>query len=89
VSFRAAEPAIWFDAHATVTRVVHGRRTRDSGPSVGLQFDSLSAVSHLILRGYLRSFPRPPALREPPPALVAKSEDYAGNVRSILEQRSS
>jgi hypothetical protein len=87
VSFKAAEPAIWFDTHATVTRVVCGRRTRDSGRAVGLRFESLSAVAHVILRGHLRNFPRPPPLREPPHALVAKSEDYAGIVRIILEER--
>ncbi len=87
VSFKTAQPAIWFDAHAKVTRVVQGRRKLDPGPSVGLRFDALSAVAHLILRGHLRNFPRPPALREPPAALAAKSEDYAGVVRSILEGR--
>ena len=87
VSFKAAEPAIWFDTHATVTRVVHGRRTPDSGRAVGLRFASLSAVAHVILRGHLRNLPRPPPLREPPPALVAKGEDYAGILRSILGER--
>ncbi len=87
VSFKAAEPAIWFDTHATVTRVVRGHRRSDSGRAVALRFDSLSAVAHVILRGHLRKFPRPPPLREPPPSLVAKSEDYAGIVRSILEER--
>jgi hypothetical protein len=87
VSFKAAEPAIWFDARATVTRLVRGRRARDSGPALAMRFESLSAVAHLILRGHLRNLPRPPPLREPPAALVAKSEDYAGIVRDILEER--
>ena len=87
VSFKAAEPAIWFDTHATVTRVVHGRRTGDSGHAVGLRFESLSAVAHVILRGHLRNLPRPSPLREPPQALVAKSEDYAGTLRSVLGER--
>jgi hypothetical protein len=84
VSFKAAEPAIRFDAHATVTRVVRGRRGSDCGPAVGLQFESLSAVAHMILRGHLRKLPRPPPLRELPSALVPKMMDYAGIVRSIL-----
>ena len=86
VSFKAAEPAIWFDTHATVTRVVHDRRTCDSGRAVGLRFESLSAVARVILRGNLRNCPRPPPLREPPLTLVAKGEDYAVIVRNILEE---
>ncbi len=87
VSFKAAQPAIWFDARATVTRVVRGRRKGDTGAAVGLRFESLSAVAHLILRGYLRNLPRPDARREPPSALMAKGDDYAGIVRGILEGR--
>ena len=89
VSFKAAQPAIWFDARATVTRVVRGRRKGDAGSAVGLRFESLSAVAHLILRGYLRSLPRPVARREPPSALQVKGDDYAGIVRGILEGRST
>jgi c-di-GMP-binding flagellar brake protein YcgR len=86
VSFKAAMPAMWFDTHATVTRVVHDRRTRDSGRAVGLRFDSLSAVSHLILRGHLQNSPRPPSLREPRRAAVANRQDYASIVRNILAE---
>jgi len=74
---------------ATVTRVVRGRRKGDAGSAVGLRFESLSAVAHLILRGYLRSLPRPVARREPPSALQVKGDDYAGIVRGILEGRST
>jgi hypothetical protein len=84
VSFKAAEPAIWFDTLATVTRVVHGRRAHDARRAVGLRFESLSAVARVILRGHLRCFPRPAPQREPPRALAAKSEDYASIVRSLL-----
>jgi hypothetical protein len=88
VSFKVGQPAIWFDTHATVTRVVQGRRAQDSGHAMGLRFESLSAVSHLILGGQLRYLPRPPSRREPRQRqpLDAKSEDYAGVVRSILEE---
>lgn len=89
VRFRAAEPALWFDTHAMVTRVVHGRRTGDSGRAVALQFESLSAVSHVILRGHLRNVPRSPPLRARPTAFAAKSADYAGALRSILDDRTS
>jgi len=89
VSFKAAQPAMWFDARATVTRVVRGRRKGDSGSAVGVRFESLSAVAHLILRGYLRNLPRPACLREPPSALVTRSDDYAGIVRRIVEGRST
>jgi hypothetical protein len=84
VRFKAAEPAIWFDTHAIVTRVVHGRRAGDAGRAVGLRFESLSAVARVILRGNLRSFPRPAPQREQPPALAGRGEDYAGMVRSLL-----
>jgi hypothetical protein len=85
VSFKAAQPAIWFDARARVTRVVRGRRKGDAGSAVGLRFESLSAVAHLILRGYLRNLPRPDPRREPPSALAARGDDYAGVVGRILD----
>jgi hypothetical protein len=87
VSFKAAQPAIWFDTRATVTRVVQGRRACDSGHAVGLRFESLSAVAHMILRGNLRRLPRPPSRREPPRrGHHPNREDYASIVRSILEE---
>ena len=89
VSFKTAEPAVWFDTRATVTRVLHDRRAFDFGRAVGLRFESLSSVSHLILRGNLRKLPRPLPLRDPPSRLAAKGEDYAGIVRSILEGRAA
>jgi hypothetical protein len=57
VSFRATELGIWFEAQATVARVVEGRRPGDVGRALGLEFKTLPAVSRLILRGHLRKIP--------------------------------
>jgi PilZ domain len=92
VSFQATELPIWFDTMAKVTRVVEGRRPGDSGRrAIGLHFETLPAVSRLILRGHLRRFPATFATREPPLhlSLPARSEsrDYARIVKDIWEGR--
>ena len=87
VSFMATELPIWFDTEATVTRIVQGRRPGDLGRALGLRFDSLPAVSRLILRGHLRRHPAAPAQREPPIELAKKDTDYARIVKDILEGR--
>jgi hypothetical protein len=96
VSFQATELPIWFDTCATVTRVVQGRRPSDGGRALGVHFDTLPAVSRLILRGYLRRMPLAEPMREPPMELASawsgrgpKTTDYAGIVRRILEQQPS
>jgi hypothetical protein len=96
VSFQATDLPIWFDTCATVTRIVHGRRPRDGGRALGVHFDTLPAVSRLILRGYLRRLPLVDPMREPPLDIATlwsargpKATDYAGIVRSILEQAPS
>src|SRR5215470_7694910 len=38
VSFRSERVGRWFDAEATVARVVHGRREGDAGLSIGVAF---------------------------------------------------
>jgi hypothetical protein len=90
VSFQATELPIWFDTCATVTRVVQGRRPGDPGRALGIHFDTLPAVSRLILRGFLRRHPMVRASREPP-IDVARAEpagevDYADAVRRILDE---
>jgi hypothetical protein len=86
VSFQATELPIWFDTLASVTRIVEGRRPGDPGRALGLRFQTLPAVSRLILRGHLRKLPLAPAQREPPLSLlVAKDPDYAGIVKDIWE----
>jgi hypothetical protein len=91
VSFQATELPIWFDTCATVTRIVQGRRPTDGGRALGVHFDTLPAVSRLILRGHLRSQPRTQAQREPPlDAAGARDDanvDYAETVRRIYEAR--
>jgi hypothetical protein len=87
VSFMATELPIWFDTQATVTRIVQGRRPGDVGRALGLRFDSLPAVSRLILRGHLRRHPVAEAQRQPPLELSRKDPDYAQVVQNILEGR--
>jgi hypothetical protein len=87
VSFQATELPIWFDTFGTVTRVVHGRRPGDPGRALGVRFETLPAVSRLILRGYLRRMPPAPATREPPPDLIDERIDYAGMLRPLLLER--
>lgn len=84
VSFRASEPLLWFETRATVRRIVEGRRPGDGGRAVGLHFDSLPAVSRLILRGHLRKLPQPQPHRSVPHELVPARVDYAGDVTRIL-----
>lgn len=87
VSFQATELPIWFDACAKVTRVVEGRRPGDGGRALGVHFETLPAVSRLILRGYLRRHPVTLAQREPPldvARLLEPTVDYAGEIRSAL-----
>jgi hypothetical protein len=69
VSFRATELPLWFDTHATLRRIVEGRRPGDRGRALGLHFESMPPVSRLILRGHLRKIPPVVPTREPPPHL--------------------
>jgi len=85
VSFQATELPIWFDACAKITRVVEGRRPGDPGRALGLRFETLPAVSRLILRGYLRRHPLTHAQREPPLDIAALSGiDYASQVHRFM-----
>jgi hypothetical protein len=89
VSFQATDLPIWFDTCATVTRIIQGRRPGDGGRALGVHFDTLPAVSRLILRGYLRPLPLVEPMREPPMEIASgrrPAMDYAGMVRRILEQ---
>ena len=87
VSFQATELPIWFDTLATVTRVVEGRRPGDPGRAIGVHFETLPAVSRLILRGHLRRHPPAPPRRDRPVELLSPDPDYAQIVRDILEGR--
>ncbi|MDP9152035.1 MAG: PilZ domain-containing protein [Myxococcota bacterium] len=85
VSFHATDLPIWFDTEATVARVVEGRRAGDRGRALGIRFDSLSAVSRLILRGHFNRLPPAAAMRDVPPGLLSPRIDYAAEVRRILD----
>jgi hypothetical protein len=84
VSFRATDLPLWFDTRATVRRVVQGRRPGDPGRALGLHFESLSAVSRLILRGHLRKVPHVVPQRQVPPALAPRAFDYAQAVMRAM-----
>ena len=83
VSFQATELPIWFDTLATVTRLVEGRRPGDDGRAFGVHFETLPAVSRLILRGHLRRQPSPTPRRERPVDLVSPDPDYASFVKDV------
>ena len=76
VCFRATQMQLWFYTDATAMRVLHGRRGKERGRSLGLRFDSLDAIKRLILRGALRKVP-------PPLPQRAARIDYAATVRAI------
>lgn len=84
VSFITSDFPIWFDTGATVARIAEGRRPRDAGRAIALRFESLPAVSRLILRGHLRKIPPTLPQRQPPPDLTARpGTDYARMIRDI------
>lgn len=59
VSFRSPRSNIWFDAQATVARVVHGRRPGDRGRCLGLLFHSVAESASRSLFRQLRGLPAP------------------------------
>jgi PilZ domain len=74
VTFRLPRIGIWFDAEATVARVLHGRRPGDRGERcLGLAFEPLPPNAERYLRGELRNHPPPLPMREP-------RVDYASTV---------
>lgn len=87
VSFQATELPLWFDTRATLCRVVEGRRPGDGGRALGLHFESLPAVSRLILRGHLRKAPQVQPQRELPVDMRPRAFafDYADAVRRIMQ----
>jgi PilZ domain len=87
VSFQATELPIWFDTLATVTRVIEGRRPGDAGRAIGVHFETLPAVSRLILRGHLKRHPPVLSRRERPMELAPRDPDYAQMVKDIWAGR--
>ena len=57
VTFRAPFGRRWFDAQATVARVIHGRRPGDTGRALGLQFHGCGDAWKRELFGHLRGLP--------------------------------
>ena len=62
VSFQTTDLGIWVDAHATVVRLVRGRRQEDPGFGFGVRFDALDPIKRLVVRGALRRM-KPPVPR--------------------------
>lgn len=65
VSFKPPRSNRWFDAEATVTRVIHGRRPGDSGVCLGIEFHNVSGEDRHLLFEHLRGLDRPEPLRAP------------------------
>ena len=88
VSFQATELSLWFDTRATLRRIVEGRRPGDGGRALGLHFESLPAVSKLILRGHLGKAPPIVPQRDLPLELRPRRRqfDYAEAVRRVMLQ---
>jgi hypothetical protein len=75
VAFRLPRSQVWFDAEATVARVVHGRRPGDLGRCFGVAFESIERDVETFLTYALRYVPPPLPLREP-------RIDYAATARA-------
>jgi hypothetical protein len=86
VLFEAADLGLSFGTRATLRRLVEGRRPGDDGRALGFHFDSLAAVSRLILRGHLGTAPAVVPQRDPPPELLRRRRevDYADEVRRAM-----
>jgi len=73
VAFRLPRSTWWFDAEATVARVVHGRRPGDAGRCVGLEFEGLDSSLQYFLHTALQGV-------APPLPKRATRIDYAASV---------
>ncbi len=76
VTFRVPGTRVWVDTMATVVRVVHGRRTGDRSPALGLAFHGLDTEDDRLVRASLVPFP---------PTLPARPRrvDYAATAALI------
>ena len=79
VSFRIPQSAIWVDAEATITRVIHGRRPGEYSRSLAIQFDDLEALPRFMLEEALRGVPRSP------PKSAPGRRSSASLVRGLLQ----
>jgi hypothetical protein len=71
LSFKPPRCNDWFDAQATVARVVHGRRPGDYGLCMGLEFQNVDRASEAFLFERLRGLHAPDAARPPRPLVAA------------------
>jgi hypothetical protein len=78
VAFRFPTSSWWFDAEATVARVVHGRRPGDPGCCLGIEFERLDPRVQDFLRSVLRG------VAPPVPTRRARI-DYAATVERALQ----
>jgi hypothetical protein len=67
VAFRPPRCNRWIDAHATIARVVHGRRPGDTGLSFGIEFHGMEMEHEGLLFEQLRGMVAPDAMRPPRP----------------------
>jgi hypothetical protein len=74
LAFRFPHSGWWFDAEATVARVVHGRRPTDRGCRIGLEFEAIDPGLRYFLHTLLEGVPPPLPARAP-------RIDYAASVR--------
>jgi hypothetical protein len=65
VSFKAPYSSRWFDAAATVARVIHGRRPGDYGLCLGIEFHGVDDGDREFLFDQLRGRGCPEPLRPP------------------------
>jgi hypothetical protein len=71
ISFKPPRCNQWFDAQATVARVIHGRRPGDYGLCFGLEFHNVDPESKAFLFEKLRGMSPPDASRPPRPLIAA------------------
>lgn len=64
VTFKPPRSNRWFDAEATVARVIHGRRDGDGGVCLGIEFHNVSPDDQALLFEHLRGLQRPEPQRE-------------------------
>jgi hypothetical protein len=70
VSFKPPRCNQFFDAQATVARVVHGRRPGDWGHCLGIEFHGVDPELRTMLFEHLRGMSPPDAMRPPRPLMM-------------------
>lgn len=73
VSFRPPRSNDWFDAQATVARVIHGRRPGDGGLCFGLEFHDVAKHDEQLLFDHIRGMSAPDPARPPRPLLAKRA----------------